>query len=307
MKAVVIFPLFFACLVLSPCNTLSAEFSKTFNLWPGTAPGEKNNPTEESNLTKPSDRIVAGKSVIRMGNVSKPTLSIFRPEQEKNSGAAVLVFPGGAYNILATDIEGTEVCEWLNSLGITAALVKYRVPRREGLEKHFAPLQDAQRAMSLLRSGAAEWKIDPKKIGVMGFSAGGHLAATLCVNTQQRSYTNTDSADAVSCRPDFALLIYPAYFTPTNDLTKFSAEIKVTTNQPPTFMAMTQDDPLHVENVLLYSLALKQAKIPFELHVFPTGGHGYGLRKTGNVSSTWPERAKEWLRAQGLLSSGSSK
>ncbi len=279
----------------------ASEPPKKINLWPGDAPGEKGNLGEEKDITKPTDRQVAGKSVIRIGNVSKPTISIYLPPSEKNIGTAVLVFPGGAYNILATDIEGTEICEWLNSLGVTAVLLKYRVPRREGLDKHFAPLQDAQRALSLIRQSASELHIDPKRIGLIGFSAGGHLAATLCANTEQRKYPSVDSADAVSCRPDFALLIYPAYFTPTNDLTKLSSEVKVTANHPPTFMAMTEDDPLHVENVLLYSLALRQAKIPFELHVYPSGGHGYGLRRTENPSATWPDRATDWLRGQDLL------
>ncbi|MEO5802972.1 MAG: alpha/beta hydrolase [Verrucomicrobiota bacterium] len=302
MKTFVTIYLVLICFILSPRNIPAAESSRTINLWPDAAPGEKGNLPDESNVTKPSDRMVAGKQVIRIGNVSNPTISIYRPPSQKNIGTAVLVFPGGAYNILATDIEGTEICEWLNSLGITAVLVKYRVPRREGLEKHFAPLQDAQRAVGLVRNKASELEIDPKRIGVIGFSAGGHLAATLCAHTETRSYTNIDSADAVSCRPDFALLIYPAYFTPTNDLTKFSSEIKVTTNHPPTFMSMTQDDSQHVENVLLYSLALKEAKVPFALHIFPTGGHGYGLRRTENLSATWPDRATDWLRSQGLLS-----
>ncbi len=279
----------------------AAEPPQIMTLWPGKVPGEKSDLPQESNVTKPTDRLVSGKPVTRIGNVSKPTISIYRPSSEKNTGTAVLVFPGGAYNILATDIEGTEICEWLNSLGVTAVLFKYRVPRRAGLEKHFAPLQDAQRAVGLVRQRATELQINPKRIGVVGFSAGGHLASTLCAHTEQRSYTNVDSADAISCRPDFALLIYPAYFTPTNDLTKFSPEIKVTTNQPPTFMTMTQDDPLHVENVLLYSLALKEAKVPFELHVYPTGGHGYGLRKIESSVATWPDRAKEWMSRQGFL------
>ncbi|MDQ6632371.1 MAG: alpha/beta hydrolase, partial [Verrucomicrobiota bacterium] len=219
---------------------------------------------------------------------------------QKDIGTTALVFPGGAYNILATDIEGTEICEWLNSLGVTAALVKYRVPRRQGLEKHVAPLQDAQRAMSLVRHRATELHINPKRTGVIGFSAGGHLAASLSTSTK-RTYDDLDSADKENLRPDFALLIYPAYLMLTNNLTQLSPEVSVTTNHPHTFLVMTQDDPLHVENVLAYSLALKQAKIPFELHIYPSGGHGYGLRKTESISATWPNRAEEWLRAQGLL------
>lgn len=272
------------------------------NLWPNDGPGEKIKLPDEANVTKPADRTVANKPVIRIGNVSKPTLTFYRPAAQKDIGTTILVFPGGAYNILATDIEGTEICEWLNSLGVTAVLLKYRVPRREGLEKHSAPLQDAQRAMSLVRHRAAGPRLDPKRIGVIGFSAGGHLAAALSSSATKRTYDEVDAADKENCRPDFALLIYPAYLTLTNNLTQLSPEVEVTTNHPSTFLAMTQDDPLHVENVLVYSLALKQAKIPFELQVYPSGGHGYGLRRTETISATWPDRATEWLRGQGLLS-----
>lgn len=302
MKVLVICRLvFIALLVLLPATAHTIEPSQVIDLWPGDTPGEKEKLPEERNVTKPSDRMVANKPVIRISNVSKPTISIYHPPSNKAIGTAALVFPGGAYNIVAADIEGTEVCEWLNSLGVTAVLLKYRVPRREGLEKHAAPLQDAQRAMSLVRHRASELRIDPKRIGVIGFSAGGHLAAALSTSSEQRTYASVDAADTVNYRPDFALLIYPAYLTLTNNLEKLSPEVQVTTNHPPTFLAMTQDDPLHVENVLFYFLALKQAKIPAELHVFPTGGHGYGLRRTENISATWPDRATDWLRNRGLL------
>lgn len=303
MKAFVVWRFILLCVIpLFTGKSSAVEPFKVIHLWPGDAPGEKENSGEERNVTKPTSRKVAGKSVIRLGNVSKPTISIFRPSSNKNNGAAVLVFPGGGYNILATDLEGTEVCEWLNSLGVTAVLVKYRVPRRDGLEKHAAPLQDAQRAMGLVRQHASEWEIDPKRIGVIGFSAGGHLAATLSANCRERTYSRVDSADTVSCRPDFALLIYPAYLTKTNELTKLSPEVEVTTNHPPTFLVMAEDDPVHVENVLIYSLALKQAKVSLELHVYPSGGHGFGLRRTEKLVTTWPDRAADWLRSRELLS-----
>jgi acetyl esterase/lipase len=303
MKALVVCRFILVCFMsLFAGNSSAIDPSKVIALWTGDAPGEKGKTGEERDLTKPTDRKVAGKSVIRLGNVSNPTLSIFRPPSDKNNGTAVLVFPGGGYNILANDLEGTEVCQWLNSLGVTAVLVKYRVPRRGGLEKHAAPLQDAQRAMGLVRQHASEWEIDPKRIGVIGFSAGGHLAAALSANCKERTYSSVDSADTLSCRPDFALLIYPAYLTKTNELTKLSTEVEVTTNHPPTFLVMAEDDPVHVENVLSYSLALKQAKVSFELHVYPSGGHGYGLRRTEKMVTTWPDRAADWLRSRGLLS-----
>ncbi|MDB6124134.1 MAG: Xylanase [Pedosphaera sp.] len=303
MKAFAIFRLLLVCFVaLFPAISRAIEPSQVINLWPETAPGEKGNIGEEHNVTKPTGKMTANKPVVRIGNVSKPTISIFRPLATNDIGTTVLVFPGGAYNIIATDIEGTEVCQWLNSLGVTAVLLKYRVPRRAGLEKHVAPLQDAQRALSLVRHRATELKIDPKKIGVLGFSAGGHLAAALSTSAEKLTYTSVDAADTENCRPNFAMLIYPAYLTLTNNLEKLSPEVAVTTNHPPTFLAMTQDDPLHAENVLSYSLALKQAKVPVELHLYPSGGHGYGLRPTGNPVATWPDRAADWLRSRGLLS-----
>jgi len=212
------------------------------------------------------------KTVIRLGNVSKPTITIHRPPAGKDTGAAVLVCPGGAYSILALDLEGTEVCDWLNSIGVTGVLLKYRVPKRSGLEKHTAALQDTQRALGLVRHRASEWGIDPARLGVLGFSAGGHLSAALCSSAAQRTYPTVDDADKISCRPDFTVLIYPAYLALKDEDNKIAPEVSVTTNTPPTFIAMAEDDPVRVENALFYALALKQAKVPVELHVYPVGG-----------------------------------
>lgn len=274
---------------------------KPIALWPGAAPGEKVDIGEERDTTKPTDNLIAGKRLIRLGNVSKPTISIYRPPTDKNTGAAVLVCPGGAYHILALDLEGAEVCEWLNSIGVSGVLLKYRVPRRAGLEKHTAPLQDAQRAMGLLRTQAPELGIDPKRIGVLGFSAGGHLAAALSTNHAARSYPIIDEADKMSCRPDFALLIYPGYLTVKEKDDQIAPELPITKNTPPTFLVMTQDDPVRAENAILYALALKRAKVPAELHLYPTGGHGYGLRRTDKLVTTWPDRAADWMRGNRWL------
>jgi acetyl esterase/lipase len=274
---------------------------KTLELWPGTAPGEKEPIGEERDLTKPTDNLVGGKPVMRLGNVSKPTITVLQPSKEKNTGAAVVVLPGGGYHIVAWDLEGTEVAEWLNSIGVTAVIVKYRVPRRAGLEKHTPPLQDAQRAFGLVRQHAKEWSIDPQRIGVLGVSAGGHLAAVLCNSTEKRTYPMVDDADNVSCRPDFVISIHPGYLTVKEEGDKVTPEVKVTTNTPPTFLVMAQDDPVRVENVIYYFMALKQAGVPSELHVYPTGGHGYGLRRTEHFVTTWPDRAADWMRSQKLL------
>jgi acetyl esterase/lipase len=275
--------------------------AQVVELWPGEAPGEKGGLSEEKDMTKPTDNAIAGRRLIRLGNVTKPTLTVYRPPADQETGAAVVVCPGGGYHILALDLEGTEVCEWLNSIGVTGLLLKYRVPKREGLEKHAAALQDAQRAMGLARHRAREWGLDPARIGVLGFSAGGHLAAALSTNYRERRYPATDEADRVDCRPDFTVLIYPAYLTVKEQGDKVAAELPITTNTPPTFLAMTQDDPIRVETALFYALGLKQANVPFELHVYPSGGHGYGLRRTELLVTTWPDRAADWMRSRGWL------
>lgn len=274
---------------------------RVVDLWPGVAPGEKGDLSEERDLTKPTDQLIAGQRVIRLGNVSKPTLSVFKPAAEKDTGAAVLVCPGGGYHILALDLEGTEVCEWLNSLGVTGVLLKYRVPKRPGLEKDAVAIQDAQRAMGLLRQHAGDWGLDARRLGVLGFSAGGHLSAALSTRFERRSYSPVDGADQLSCRPDFAVLIYPGYLTDKEQGDRVAADLPLSTNTPPIFLAMSQDDPVRVENVLQFGAALQAAKVPFELHVYPTGGHGYGLRRTDNPVTSWPDRTADWMRANGWL------
>jgi len=199
------------------------------------------------------------------------------------------------------DLEGTEVCQWLNSVGVTAGLLTYRVPRRESGEKHTAPLQDAQRAMGILRQRASELGFGTDRIGVLGFSAGGHLAAALSTAGNQRTYPVVDSSDSMDCRPNFAVLVYPGYLTVKEQQDQLAAELRITTTTPPTFLVMSQDDPVRVENVLGYAAALQQAKVPFELHVYPSGGHGYGLRRTTEPVTTWPDRVTDWLRGRGWL------
>jgi acetyl esterase/lipase len=280
---------------------LVAAVSKEILLWPGTAPGEKSNIGEEKDTTKPTDQLIAGKPLIRLGNVSKPTITIYSPPPEKNNGTAVIVCPGGGYHILAMDLEGTEVCEWLNSIGVTGVLLKYRVPKREGQEKHLAPLQDVQRATGLVRQHAKDWGIDPQRVGVLGFSAGGHLSAALSCNYDSRIYPHTDAADELSCRPDFVALIYPGGLTQKDAGDKIAPDLNVKTNTPPTFIAITEDDPVRVETALFYMLALKNAKVPVELHVYPTGSHGYGLRRTKETVTTWPDRLSDWMKSGGWV------
>ena len=264
---------FFAAIALSLTTVaFAAAPPKSIPLWPADAPGEKGDIGDEKDTSKSGEGLVAGQPLIRLGNVSKPTISIYRPPANKDTGAAVIVCPGGGYHILALDLEGSEVCEWLNSIGVTGVLLKYRVPKRVGLEKHTAALQDAQRAVGLVRHRAKEFGIDPMRLGVLGFSAGGHLAAAVSNNYGERNYPSQDDADKVSCRPDFTVLIYPGYLTVKEQADKVAADLPITTNTPPTFIAMTQDDGVRVENALGYALALL-----IGLYLVWTFGHTDGL------------------------------
>jgi len=296
MKSPVTVWLNLGCGILFTAQVWAAEPVQTISLWPGLAPGATNAVATEHDTTRPTDALIAGKPIIRLGNVSQPSITIYPPSADKNTGAAVIVCPGGGYNILAWDLEGTEVCEWLNSIGVTGVLLKYRVPKQEN-----GALQDIQRAVGLVRHRAKESGIDLQRIGVLGFSAGGNLCARLCANDSQRAYPVVDEADGTSCRPDFQMLIYPGGLVPKNEAEKLTPQLAVTTNTPPTFIVMAADDPVRVENALVYALALKQSKVPFELHVYPTGGHGYGLRRTPEPVTTWPDRAAEWMKSRGWL------
>lgn len=291
--------LFAMSAILLHASFLSAAPAPPVPLWPQGAPGEKATTEAERDMSKPGEGLVAGRPLIRLGNVSSPTVQVFRPPADKDTGTAVVVFPGGGYHILALDLEGSEVCEWLNSIGVTGVLLKYRVPKREGQPPHQAPLQDAQRALGLVRQHASEWGFKPDRIGVLGFSAGGNLAALLSNNFTNRTYPAVDAADTVSCRPDFTILIYPAYLTDKDNGDKVRPELPITTNTPPTFISISQDDPVRVETALGYAAALQQSKVPLELHIYPTGGHGYGLRHTDNPVTWWPDRLAEWLKISG--------
>jgi acetyl esterase/lipase len=285
-----------AFLFLSVAATRGAAAGEPIPLWPDAAPGETGDIGEEQE--QPAS---PGDNTTRLTNVTRPTLSVYLPPTAKNTGAAVVICPGGGYSILAFNKEGTEVAEWLNSIGVAAFVLKYRVPARKGRERHDAPLQDAQRALGIVRQRAKEWQIDPDRIGILGFSAGGHLAATLSNQNPKRTYPRVDEADDVSCRPDFALLIYPAYLVERKGGGTLAPEVAVTSNTPPTFLVQAEDDGVQVECSLFYYLALKHAKVPAEMHLYPDGGHGYGLRPSAHTVSTWPQRAEQWLRELGVL------
>ena len=265
-------------------------------LFPKGAPGETIKLIEKADTDGGK---TGGESVLRITNVSEPTITIYHAPDEVASGAAMIVCPGGGYNILAYDLEGDEVCEWLNNLGITAVLLKYRVPRREGLEKHEVPLQDVQRAIGYVRANAENLNIDPKRIGVMGFSAGGHLAAMVSNNFLKRTYSAIDATDKVSCRPDYCLLVYPAYLDGENF--QLALELKVSSATPPTMLIQAEDDKSYINSSIFYYYALKEAGVPAWMHLYSQGGHGYGLRDTGASVNEWPDRAEDWFREIGLI------
>lgn len=277
----------------------SAAEPKVFDVWPTKrAPDEtaKDLAPEAFQDPKPNET----KKVARLMNVTEPTLTLYAAPADKANGTAVVICPGGGYNILAWDLEGTEIAEWLNRHGVAAIVLKYRVPRRDNRAPHVAPLKDAQRAMSIVRSKAKELGIDEKKIGILGFSAGGHLAAMTSMHFDQRTYDKLDAIDEVSCRPDFAVLVYPAYLT-NKEQTELSPDVKISEETPPMFLAHAGDDPVTpLSSVLLYA-ALKRAKVPAELHVYATGGHGYGMRSDNTTAANWPLRCEEWLRGRGLI------
>jgi acetyl esterase/lipase len=230
-------------------------------------------------------------------NVSNPTIKIYFPK--KNTGVAVLVFPGGGYNKLAIDLEGSEICEWLASIGVTGILLKYRVPasgphydKQCDCEKDPVKplaLQDAQRAMRLVRSRAEEWNINPDKIGVMGFSAGGHLVADISTNYSKRVYTLTDNTDTVNCRPDFGIAMFPGHMTSHTDKPyELNKTLPVDSNTPPMFLLQAGNDNVDdIQNSLVYYMALKKAGVPTEYHIYAEGGHAFGLNKSAQKIPDW--------------------
>ena len=298
-------------------------------IWPHAAPDAIAGGGPEDEARAVERKPVAGRPWIAVGNVIRPTITVYSP-QEHNNGAAIVVFPGGGYENLASDIEGTEVCDWVTSRGMTCVLLKYRVPGPFFYPKSApypksgpypfsaAALQDAQRTLGLVRSRAAEWHIDPHKIGVIGFSAGGHLVAAISTHFQTRLYRAVDRADAESCRPDFAILLYPGHLTGAataydakfgdkpyagpRGASELNPDIHVTSETPPSFVVQAEDDPVDdVNNSLVYFAALKNAGVPAELHIYPRGGHAFGFRPTDNPVKAWPELLDRWLKTLGML------
>ena len=274
----------------------AAEPVKVIDVWTGKPPGERQDiGPEETQPTKAGEN----PPTIRITNIGKPTLSVFLPSPEIRNGTSVIICPGGGFGILAWNKEGTEVAEWFNTIGVTAFVLKYRCPTRDRSPNWLAPAQDAQRAVSLVRSRAAEFNVDPARIGLLGFSAGGMTAGAASIKHATRLYDGGDEVDKTPCRPDFAVLVYPAYFVDQQG--ELKPEFAVDKNTPPMFFVHAFNDGVTCESSVRLFLELKKANVPSELHVYSTGGHGFGLRPSQNAASTWPKRCEEWLASRGLL------
>ncbi len=261
-----------------------AQTMEVINLWKMQVPNETN---EKHHAIQTSD---TSNNVIRLTRVTNPILEVYKPEITKNNGAGIIICPGGGYQILAIDLEGREIAKWLNTLGFTAFVLQYRVP-----ENRLGALNDVQRAIRMVRSKAKDYSCNPEKIGVLGFSAGGSLSARAATSFNKDTYTKSDTIDEKSSKPNFVVLIYPAYLNSGKNNT-ISPELSITDQTPPMFIFATADDPYSNQGVLVLSKALIQAKRPVELHVLPSGGHGYGLRKGNIAAETWPVLAKKWLK-----------
>jgi acetyl esterase/lipase len=289
------------------CRVVLAGTPLVVDLWPDQAPEESGNLSAERVVMSPQlDRkqVEVTESTRMITDVSKPTLTIYRPARENSTGTATLICPGGGYWNLYWQLEGEEVAAWLNSIGVTGIILKYRVPRRPDEPKGEParrPLQDAQRAVSLVRSKAIEWGIDPQRIGMVGFSAGGHLAIATATSFNERTYRPLDDIDQLSCRPDFAIAVYSGYLK-AKDKDELAPGLRVPAGSPPVFLAHGGDDLISSpENSVLMYLALKKAGVPAELHVYATAAHDFGARAVAHPCSTWTNACANWLKHQGFL------
>ena len=286
--------------------TMAFGQNHTLPLWEGTPPLQTDMNLEEE---------VRQEGIIRIANVQIPTIEVYLPAKQISTGKAVVIFPGGGYGILAYDWEGTDFAKWLNAQGIAGIVVKYRLPISKSLtDPKEVPLMDAQRAVRLVRQNAEAWNIDPAKVGVMGFSAGGHLASTLSTQYDHEVSRPKDAIDALSARPDFSVLVYPV-ITFQDDAVhggsrknligenasqvlkdRFSAQLNVTAETPPTFLVHAQDDKgVPIENSLLYYQALHKNGIKASLHIYPSGGHGFAFGLGKGAVEGWREVLLAWI------------
>ena len=283
-------------------QSVGAAEPDVFPVWPGKPPGDVMYVGPELvHPNKPGEN----PPVTRVTNISQPSLTVYLPPKEKRNGTSVVICPGGGFRILAWNKEGLEVAEWFNSIGVTAFVLKYRSPTSDHKSPWLAPAQDAQRAIRVVRSRAAEWGLAPNRIGLLGFSAGGSAAANASIKSVTTLYDEIDPLDQSSCRPDFVMLVYPAYLVDVEG--KLKPDLAVTKDTPPMFLVHAINDGITCENSLQLFLALKKAGVPSDLHIYSTGGHGFGLRASEHVVSTWPSRCEDWLRSRDLLKSQESQ
>jgi acetyl esterase/lipase len=293
--------------VLASAILLPASAQHTvLPLWPHATPEPAQTTEPEKDVTTPDMLLISGHRTARITNVVNPTLTVYSPSgRQDNNGAAALVFPGGGYVRLAWDGEGIDTCRWLNSLGMTCLLVKYRVPEKAHYPDSFADLEDAQQAMRLARAHAADWHLDPNRIGVVGFSAGGHLAVVLSTHSDDAHVQSTPAAPDVNAkidaRPDFAILGYPAYLALSPAKEKLDPALTPGPLTPPTFLVQAENDHAYIDGSLFYYRALKNARIPAEMHLYATGGHGFGLHPVGKPEEHWTQTAATWLRSIGII------
>jgi len=270
-------------LIIMTCFESFSQNKDLIYLWPGKVPGESKEKLASVTAASENDNI------IRIAEVTDPVMQAFLPEQSVKNGAAVIVCPGGGYHILAWDLEGTEIAAWLNKNGFAAFVLQYRVP-----DKKAGALQDVQRAVRIIRKDAAKYGIDPGKIGVIGFSAGGSLTARASTLFNIQSYSPVDKTDSLSCRPSFSMLIYPAYLDQGPGFT-LTPELQLSKEVPPIFIFETADDP-HGNSAIVMAQAMRNEKLPVELHLLSVGGHGYGVRSGNMAAETWPSLAEKWLK-----------
>lgn len=291
-------------LVLALAGSSLAAEKPVIKLWPQGLPDDAR-PIAADRVAQ----LESQQTAERISYVAEPSLTLYRADPQKANGCGIIVCPGGGYNILAWPKEGLELAEWFNSFGVTAAVLKYRVPRRDPDRRHWEPLQDAQRAIRIMRMNAESWGVDPHRIGILGFSAGGHLTVMAGTHYAEQTYDPVDEADRLSARPDFMCPIYAAYLG--NDYKDNVAEIgslvKITEDTPPTFMAVALDDTYRGVQAGLLLAKFKEAKVPAEAHIYSVGGHGYGIRPSDRPVSTWHLRLKDWMQVTGLLESREKK
>lgn len=275
-------------------STANLPAEEVLPVWSGKPPGQQLDVGPEEDITKPTDRLIAGRRIIKLKNVAHPEAHVYLAPKESRNGSAVVICPGGGFNILAWDLEGTEVAEWLNTLGVSAIVLKYRVPTSQQDQKWKAPVQDTQRTVSLVRHHAEEWGLNKDQIGVLGFSAGGHTAARAAI-MQEKQYEAADEIDKLSHLPNAAILIYPAWLVEKDD--SLLADLKVTKKTPPTFLVHAFNDGVSAMSSISLMAELKKNNVPAELHVFESGGHGYGLRPVKDQPITnWAKLCEDWLK-----------